>query len=644
MKIRRVVWTVALAWCSGLAAAQGSDVRGMLVPTPPFEVTSPASLSPDDLTSLDRPTTIRNLTAQPLQVTVSRTLRQQNRVVLGTEANTVHTIAAWSTLEIASGTAQTAQRVKPFVQKDATRALSLDLRVLRGSFTAHTSIPVAYPTAASAVTRLTEWNVTRTGQTLSNAVVPIEQVKTMSCQDAVVGWVKGEGGALQVTAKPELTTAGSASAGSPAPCAPTTSAAKVSAVRLSLQAWPSGEPRTGEYTGTLTLPVKGNAGTFLKLTVRNTWPWWLATLCVLAGVLTGLVWRWLSDNFTVFQQDRAAAADALLNAQQKAAELQREPVGRSLHAPFSKAAKSEHDAIIRELRWTWGLTREPVHAAALAQRLSAFRDAPDEYDKLVTALESLNTGTSSGKNRLETQIADLLLPQSERQLSISTLRETRAVVELYCSLRPVWAAFEKAHGATFAGLQQTREHFLSVVGRVSAGAYGSLVPSIASDLRDSDVALDLARDLLDTTEPTLVVAAEIRTALTQAGQALRGAAATLSLFPSGLRPAHADQSESTELTSPQVAIPVAPAATAEANARRQHVLLGWSNAGLTLLSLALVLLIGLNSLYWGKAFGPAEAWQAFAWGLGTKLGLDSLYSLVDRLMQPTPGRRITPTS
>lgn len=648
MKLRRALCTVVLAYWSGLAAAQDSDVRHLLVPTPPFEVTSPDTLNPDDLRSADATTTIRNLTTQPLQVRVIRTLRGKGLTEPMTEPDTFHTIAAWSTLKVINGTPQTAMQVRALLGVDATRELSLDLRIRRGTFAVDTQIPVAYPTAATATALLADWKITRIGSALDNAVIPIDPVTTMSCQEVLAGWVKGDHGALKVMARPVGITADA----KPAQCAAKKTAPNVQAVQISLNAWPSGEPGAGEYAGSLTLPVKGGAGTVLKLTVLDTWPWWLATLCILAGVLVGLVYRWLSDFFTAIQQDRADAADAQLKAQQRATALNVPlsppilitPFGQRLFQPFSAAVKKEYEDLDGALRRERGLTRDTAQRAVIAKRLAVFQDAPSNYTRLVTALDSL-AKLQAMSNSLGQRIAAWLGPAGAPDPTIPTLSETRTLAELYLSLHPVWLSFETIYEETCADLVQNRQHFLNYLQSIPAGPSAALVTAIASDLRDAEVKLHLARDLLNTVEPTAGAAAEIRSTLTWASNALRGAVATLSLLPSAARPAKAGMMNLVQPSSPSfVTTPPTPLELAQVNVRRQYALLGWSNAALTLLSAATALLIGLNSLYWGKTFGPTEAWQAFAWGLGTKLGLDALYTLADRLLQRVPGRSVVPTA
>lgn len=644
----RLPIVLALIWAGGLAAAQVSDVKQMIVPTPPFEMTSPSALSPDDLSSTDVPLTIRNFSDQPLTVRIIRTVRAKEPTESLPEKDAFYTVPSWTSLKIASGTAQTAQHAVALLKANATRQLTLELRVRRGEFAVETRIPLAHTSAGTATARVANWSLALNGDALNLAILPVVPVKTMSCKPVSAGWVQGNHGALEVMAIPAFSP--SVEQVEPLSCPEGGTASNVEAVRLSLKSWSSAAPAPGDYTGTLTLPVKGSAGTFLKVAAQVTWPLIWAILCVLGGVFTGLLLSWLGNLFTAVQQDRVDAADARAVAQKTAAELNRpfpqpSPIlsfGQRLSQPFTAAVDQEYTAINQDLRGEWGLSRNAAQAAAMSKRVAIFKAAPSEYTRLVTALDALLQSSPGPNNRLEQRIAQWM--RTPPVPAVPTLGEMRALAELYLSLRPVWLAFEQSHGDLFVSLDGNRQHVKTHLAALLTSTYAPLVPGITDDMRDAEVNLDLARNQLDTLEPSVSVAAEIRNTLARANTALSGAVATLNLIPSTLHPAAikgATVNQPRALTFE--VLPATPLERARDNARRQRTLLSWTNIGLLLLSAVVALLIGLNTLYFGKAFGPLEGIQAFTWGVGTKLGLDSLYSLADRLLQRSAGRPTVPT-
>lgn len=648
MILTRVIGTVIFCCWGAFSSAQVTDPRQMQVPAPPFVVSSPAVLSPEALLSADTPTEVRNLTPNPIQITVTRTLTGKGIPTLIPETSRPDPIPPWGTLKLINGTTMISLKTEQLIKSDAVSDIFLNVRVVLGTYAFNSRIPVAYLTAAGATTLLSEWKIKRVGDMLDHDIVPIAEVAKMSCTATAAGWLQGDSGALQVMAKPGLSRPAEAADPDAGPsqvnatCDSLGIASRVIAVQLSLRKWPLGNLETGQYAGTLTMPVKGEDTAHLKLIVQNTWPWWLASLCILAGVLFGLICRWVSDFFTVIQRNRTDAAKHLVEAQNKANALNKPTTssGHHLGASFSVAAQAEYDAIDKELKQERGLTRDPVQSIAIEKRLIQFREAAENYAYLVIALDRLAVMTATTQlppsNLLGRRITDWLT--SKTAPSISELSVKRSLAESYVSLFPVWLAFETVHSSASQDLNAARTHLLSDLPHILSSRFKPLALPIANDLRDTTVCLDQARTLLNMLEPTPDAATEIRSVLTRAIGALLGVTTTLQLIstPGGKQASFLTNNPSKGLNL--AVVPHSGQVAAQNIYKQQRTVLGWSSASLTVFSMSLALLIGLSSLYWGKTFGLPEAVAAFIWGLGTKLGLDSLYTFIDRLIQRVPDR------
>ena len=273
----------------------------------------------------------------------------------------------------------------------------------------------------------------------------------------------------------------------------------------------------------------------------------------------------------------------------------------------------------------------------MSKRLAALKQLPEEYTKWVKALDTLAATDQMPENLLGQKIESLL--GTTRPLEVTTLPAQRVLAETYLGLHPVWKNFEEKYKELSKGVLNVKCAYAARLAADLAGVNADLALQIIRDIRDTEAALGQARRQLDTVEPSLESAKDIRSSLESAATSLSGAQAMIDILHhiAVQQKLSAGENKQPPLPLRQVPLPEAVhLATLEVSHYR--LMLGSLNFALAIVSLLLALVFGLNEVYWGKVFGwPQAALTAFAWGLGTKIGVDNIFTALSRLFN-TPIR------